>query len=291
MSNWGRWGAEDQAGALNLAGCEQVVRAAGLVRTGRVLSLGQPLGPKTGVPPHRKRVERLMSRDGGDYAAGARRPDGFAFAEDVLSFASHSGTHLDALAHVWRDGQLYNGFSSHTVRSTTGAARCGAEHLRPLVTRGVLLDVAAGRPEPLGPGEPITAADLVRAARQVALEPGDAVLIRTGWLGRTGADPATYFAAEPGLEVGAGSWLAGADVALVGADNYAIEAQPSAVGSTFPVHLLLLRDHGVPLLEGVVLDELSAVLAELGRSTFLLICAPLPVMGGTAGPVCPVAVL
>ena len=282
MSNWGRWGPDDQAGALNLAGPQQALRAAGLVRTGQVVSLGQPLGPRTPGSPHRKSPERFMSRDGGDYAAGARRPDGFQFAEDVVSFASHSGTHLDALSHAWTEDQLYNGFSSHAVRSTTGAARLGAEQLHPTVTRGVLLDVAASRE--LRAGEAVTAQDLQRAAGDVVLEAGDAVLVRTGWLGCGGDD---YFAGEPGIDVGAAAWLADADVALVGSDNYAVEVQPSPPGTSFPVHLLLLHRHGVPLLEGMVLDELAAT----GRTTFLFLAAPLPLVGSTAGPVCPVAVL
>lgn len=282
MSNWGRWGADDEAGALNLVGPSQAVRAVGLVQTGQVVSLGQPLGPATPGSPHRKKPERYMSRDGGDYAAGARRPDGFQFAEDVVSFASHSGTHLDALSHAFTDDVLYNGFSSHTVRSTSGAARCGAEHLRPIVTRGVLLDVA--RERPLASGAPVTAQDLQRAAGDVVLEPGDAVLVRTGWLGSAGAD---YFTGEPGIDVGAAAWLAAADVALVGCDNYAVEVQPSAPGTSFPAHLLLIQQHGVPLMEGVVLDELAGV----GRTTFLFISCPVPLVGSTAAPVCPIAVL
>lgn len=287
--SWGRWGEDDQAGALNLVGPKQVLRGAGLVRDGRVLRLGTDLGPGSLVPPHRKRVERFMTRDGGDYAAGARRPGGFQFAEDVVSFSTHSGTHLDALAHAWYDDQLYNGFSSNTVRSTSGASRCGAEHLRPVATRGVLLDVAAGRSTPWGPGEPVTAGDLSRVATAagVEMEPGDAVLVRTGWLGRTSNDPAEYFAAEPGIDVSAARWLAESDVALVGADNYAVEAQPSAPGTAFPVHQVLVRDYGMPLLENAVLDEL----AEAGRATFLFVASPLPVVGGTAGPVIPIAVL
>ncbi len=287
--NWGRWGDADEAGALNLIGPGEVLRGVGLVGAGRVIRLGQELGPGTAVPPHRKKVERHMSRDGGDYAAGARRPGGFQFAEEVVAFAAHSGTHLDALAHAWSDDQLYNGFSSHTIRSTTGAARCGADKLRPVVTRGLLLDVAAARGEPLGPGDEVTPSDLEQAADAAGVRPeaGDAVLIRTGWLERSAQDQHAYFEAEPGIGVDAGQWLADADVALVGADNYAVEVQPSAPGTMFPVHQLLIRDLGTPLLENVVLAELAAA----GATAFLFVAAPLPLVGGTAGPVCPIAVL
>ncbi len=287
--NWGRWGPEDEAGALNLIGEPQVVRAAGLVRRGRVIRLGQALGPETVVPPHRGRVERYMTRDGGDYAAGARRPGGFQFAEDVVSFATHSGTHIDALAHAWYDDELYNGFSSTTVRSTTGALRCGAQHLRPMVTRGVLLDVVASRGMPLEPEDVVTADDLAAAAEAagVSPEPGDAVLVHTGWMARAGREPGTYYAGEPGIDLSAARWLADADVATVGADNYAVEVQPSPPGTMFPVHQLLMRDHGVPLVENVVLEELVAE----GATSFLFVAAPLPLVGSTAGPVCPLAVL
>ena len=286
--NWGRWGEDDELGALNLIGAAEVLRAARTVRRGQVIRLGQDLGPSTPVPRHRKEPERFMTRDGGDYAAGARKPDGFQFAEDVVSFATHTGTHIDALSHVWCDDLLYNGFPSAGTRSTTGARRCGAEKLAPIVTRGILLDVAALAPQPLGPGAVISAADLRAAAEGGTYpEPGDVVLVRTGWLGRCGEDAQTYFGAEPGIDVGAAEWLADAGVVAVGADNYAVEVQPSAPGGTFPVHQLLLRNHGIPLIEGLVLDELAAARPP----EFLFVAAALPVVGSTAGPACPVAVL
>jgi kynurenine formamidase len=286
--SWGRWGPDDEAGALNLIGAAEVVRAAALVTEGRIIRLGQDLGPGTPVPPHRKRVERFMTRDGGDYASGARRPGGFQFAEEVVSFAAHSGTHVDALAHAWYDDQLYNGFPSSGIRSTTGAQRCGADKLKPMFTRGLLLDVAGRRATPLGPGDAISAADLDEAAAAAGATPesGDAVLIRTGWHSRAAELGRDYFAAEPGIDPEAAQWLVEAGVAAVGADNYAVEVQPSAPDTMFPVHQLLIRDHGIPLIEGLVLDELAAA-----ASLFLFVASPLPIVGGTAGPVCPIAVI
>lgn len=282
---WGRWGADDETGAPNLIGPTEVRAATALVQGGRVLRLGMDLGPATVVPPHRKRVERLMSRDGGDYAAGARRPGGFQFAEEVWSFAAHSGTHIDALSHAWYDDQLYNGFPGSGTRTTTGAKRCGAEKLAPLVTRGVLLDVAPGSALPAS-----TAVDdaALRAAADragVTLRPGDVVLVRTGWVGSMLADPAGYCDHEPGIDYAAAQWLAEADVAAVGADNYAVEVQPASAGEMFPVHQLLLRDCGIPLIENMVLDELAAA----GVAEFCFVAAPLPLVGGTAGPVSPLA--
>jgi kynurenine formamidase len=287
-SNWGRWGSDDQAGSLNHITAASVMGAVGLITRGTVLRLDQAIGPATVVPPHRKRVERFMTRDGGDYAAGARRPGEFQFAEDVWSFAAHTGTHIDALSHAWYDDQLYNGYPSTGVRSTSGAQHCGAEQLRPIVTRGLLLDVAALSEAPMGPGDAVTAELLAAAAAAADVRPeaGDAVLIRTGWLGLAGRDPARYFAGEPGLDLTAAAWLADADVAIVGSDNFAVEVQPSAPDTMFPVHQLLIRDQGIPLIEGMVLD----VLAARGVAQFCFVAAPLPLVGGTASPVCPLAV-
>lgn len=288
-SAWGRWGPDDEAGALNLIGDAEVRAAAELVELGRVVRLGRDLGPRTPVAPHRRGPERFMTRDGGDYAAGARQPDGFQFAEEVFSFAPHTGTHIDALAHAWYGDQLYNGFSSHLTRSTAGAQRCGADKLRPIVTRGVLLDMLAGGGGPFEEAHPFTAADLERAADSagVTLRAGDAVIIHTGWFRLAGHDTRRYFGGEPGIDLSAAEWLVEAEVAVVGADTYAVEAQPSAPGTTFPVHQFLLRDQGVPLIEDLLLDELVAA----GRPTFMFVAAPLPLVGGTAGPVCPVAIL
>lgn len=285
---WGRWGAEDEIGAPNLIGAAQVRLAASLVRTGRVLSLTQPLSERTPVPRHRAGVQHFMGRDGGDYAAGGKRPGGFQFAEDTVVMPLHIGTHIDALCHAWCDDHLYNGFSGNSVRSTTGASRCGIDKMPPLVTRGVLLDIVRLRGTPAAPGDTIGQAELQAAAAraEIALQPGDAVLIRTGWLeSQTARD--VDFNTEPGIDVEAALWLAESGVAMVGADNFAIETLPFPQGTVFPVHQRLIRDYGVPLLEGMVLQPL----AEAGSASFLLVVAPLPVAGGTGSPVAPVAVL
>jgi kynurenine formamidase len=286
---WGRWGAEDERGALNLIGPSQVQRAAALVRSGKVVSLAQPLSPRTPVPKHRAGVQHFMGRDGGDYAAGARRPGGFQFAEDTVVMPLHIGTHIDALCHAWCDDCLYNGFSGQGTRSTTGALRCGVDKMSPIVTRGVLLDLVRLHGAALSPRASIGRNDLQRAAdaASVVIEPGDAVLIRTGWQETVGASAAVSFDEEPGIDVDAALWLAEAGVAMVGADNFAIEAIPFPVGTVFPVHQRLIRDFGVPLLEGLVLQPLT----DHDQAQFLFVAAPLPVAGGTGSPLAPVAVL
>jgi kynurenine formamidase len=286
QDNWNRWGPEDERGALNHIGLDQVRHAAGLVRSGQVLSLAQPLSPRTPVPEHRAGVQHFMGRDGGDYAAGARRPGGFQFAEDTVVLPLHIGTHIDALCHAWYDDALYNGFPGDGTRSTSGASRCGIDKMGPIAGRGVLLDIAALRGAPLADGESIGASDLEQAAARagVRVGKGDIVLIRTGWAERAGAKS---FNAEPGLNVEAGLWLAERDIAVLGADNYAVEVLPFPTGFVFPVHQRLIRDFGIPLLEGLVLGGLAAT----GRAEFMFAASPLPVVGGTGSPISPMAVL
>lgn len=286
---WGRWGGpDDERGALNAIGPAEVLDALGLVTEGRIVQLGQRLGPRTPTPAHRSGVLRFMDRDGGDYAAGGKRPGGFQFAEDTILLPTHTGTHVDALAHAWHDDELYNGFSADGIRSTTGAQRCGAEQLGAIIGRGVLVD-AVGEDLPLPGGTAITRDMLQQAlrARGTELAAGDIVLVHTGWLTECGEDHERYFSAEPGLGVDAARWLADAGVAAVGADNAAVERIPFDDGQVFPVHQLLIRDRGVPLIEGLLLDEL----VEAAATTFLFVALPLKLEGSTGAPVAPVALI
>ncbi|QEC49717.1 cyclase family protein [Baekduia soli] len=288
--NWNRWGPEDERGAPNLVTGAMVAAAAGLVQTGRVLSLGQLLDPGMPVSEGRTELSHYMERDGGDYAIGGRVMGRSRFSDDVVVMGMHTGTHIDALVHVWYDEELYNGHPQSSVRSR-GASRCGIDKLGPIVARGVLLDVAAHRGVDalaveggaIGPGELQACAE----SQGVALGAGDVVLVRTGWLGACGDDGERFFGGEPGIDVDAARWLAERDVAVVGCDNYAVETIVPGVTAGFPVHEVLLRDCGVPLIESVVLDELAAS----GRHEFLFVVSPLPLRGGTASPVAPLAIL
>lgn len=286
---WGKWGAEDERGALNFIGPDQVRRATSLVRTGEVLRLAQLLSSKTAVPAHRCGLQHFMGRDGGDYAAGAKRPGGFQFAEDTVVMPLHIGTHVDALCHAWYDDKLYNGYLGDTLRSTTGAARLGIEKMPPVVTRGILLDLVRLKGRVLANGESIGRADLEAAAAAAGVQPGrgDAILLRTGWLETQKGVKHVDFNEEPGIDVDAGTWLAEADVAMIGADNFAVEVLPFPAGKVFPVHQRLIRDFGIPLLEGLMLDPLVAS----GRHEFMFVASALPIVGATGSPLAPVVIL
>ena len=287
MTNWGRWGSDDERGAANLLEPAAVLSAVTEVRSGEVLRLAAPIvgGRGFGLVGRPDPVH-LMMRDGGDYAAGLPERGGFGFADDLLTVPTHGVSHLDALSHVWRDGLMYNGIPASNVTSR-GARKLGIEKIPPIVTRGVFVDAARGGPR--------TAADPVRldelrsllAEAGVELRAGDALLVRTGWLAaaRVGETDASAWG---GLHFDCGAWLAERQVVLVGADNPGVEAFPSGdPDCQVPLHLELIRGHGILLGELLDLEPLAGA----GRATFLFVVAPLPLVGGVGSPVAPVAIL
>jgi kynurenine formamidase len=287
VNTWGRWGESDQRGALNLLGAEQVRRGLSAVRSGEVVSLAAPIhsGRGFGVVG-RSAPQHYMVRDGGDYAAGLTERAGFGFADDVITLPTHGVSHLDALAHVWRDGVMYNGHAADSV-SSRGAARLGIENVQPIVTRGIFVDAA--------PGGCRQSDDAVHVDELIALidnagaqvQSGDALLVRTGWLEaqrRGVADAHTW----PGLDRDCGAWLAEREVVLVGADNIGVESYPSSdPDCQVPLHIELVRGHGIYFAELLDLGGL----AESGHSTFLFVLSVLPVVGAVGSPVSPVAIL
>lgn len=302
-NNWGRWGSDDQRGAANLVGEQQTLAALQRARSGQVISLSLPISGSTSsaaaekIPHMRGRPlpQHFMSVDGGDYAAGAKHPaGGRAIADDALMISPHgTSTHVDALCHMWRGKEIYNGHDANRIRSY-GATRCGIENLQHLVTRGVFLDIPAlDQRQHLNPQEAITVAQLQQALDKIdiTLQQGDAVLIRTGWTQVYNTDPALYWSGEPGLSSEAASWLAAQDVALVGSDNSAIctlnQSGLSCDELDDDVHMILLWQHGIYMLEMLQLTQL----ADANASTFTFMLAPLNIVGGTGSPVNPLAIL
>jgi kynurenine formamidase len=289
--NWGRWGEADERGTLNLLDAAAVLRALGTAATGTVIELGWPIRER-GAPGVSDRPPplHLMSIDGGDYAAGARDLNGCCVAEDYLSLPIHGRvTHVDALGHVWKGTEIFNGFSRDTVRST-GLRKCGIDKAGPVIARGVLLDIPAHLGvEHLDPDHTISAAELAGCLADVGVElrAGDAVLFRTGWPLLFAEDPVACQGGWAGLGLESAAWLAERDVSLIGSDNPSVERRPFPPGMTAPVHQLLLREYGVHMAE--LLD--LAALAASGRATFLFISIPLRIAGGSGSPVNPVAVL
>lgn len=286
----GLWGAEDERGAANLIDAAATRRGLGTVRTGEVISLATPIvsGDRGAGAEMRPPPQHFMTRHGGDYAAGLPERSGYGFSDDVLMLPSHGVTHIDALAHVWRDGVMYNGFPATRVTSR-GAARCGIDKVGPLVTRALFMDFAPASAGELAPDHAVTAEDLEAEARRLGItpEPGDALLVRTGWLRRWQSGQADK-ARIAGLHHDCAEWIADAGFALVAADNVAVEVIPSRdPACAMPLHIALTRDRGIYLAELFDLD----LLATKSRSEMMLVVAPLPIRGGVGSPIAPVVVL
>jgi kynurenine formamidase len=289
--NWGRWGAEDERGALNLITPEMVRDAAQACRTGTVYPLSIPI-QRTGIPnfEYRGIPQRLtlVNRDDEHLSRTNGGVPGLGSNEDMLMFAAHTGTHMDALGHVYSDNKLYNGFPNDEVAPYEGAARCGIDKIGAVVGRGVLIDVATAKGvSDLEPGYIITRDDLVEAltAQNTELSPGDLVLIRTGWMEAYMAGNRDLVP-QPGIGIDAAKFLLENDVSVIGADNAAVEAMPFDQDTYLGVHVVTLVEHGVHLVENLNLETLAAD----GCYEFLLNIGPLNVTGGTGSPVTPIAI-
>ena len=295
VSNWGRWGDDDELGTLNLIDAAAVQRGAACVKTGKRFSLALRLdqrGPQVGGVPGRVNPLRTMTAINSQFAGTL---DGFCTSDDVVTMGLQAATHWDALAHVSYSGQIYNGYPAETI-TADGASKCGIGRVTSLTTRGVLLDVArALGVEKLEPGYGIRSEDLDAAlgAAGVEVQPGDAVLVRTGFIQMFKARDREGYAAgnQPGLTMGTVPWFHDRDVAAVATDTYTFEVWPCEdPHMLLPVHLLNLRDMGLTQGQNFDLEALAADCANDGVHEFLLEASPLPFTGGCGSPVNPVAV-
>jgi kynurenine formamidase len=287
ISNWGRWGANDELGAVNLITPAKRNEAARLVKEGIAVSLAHnestDLAPDNNHPLDHKML-----------TTGATQGEIFALDQYGEAFHGLGMTHLDALAHMMDGGQLYNGFSRNTV-TDTGAENASVLALKDgIFTRGVLFDIPRLEGKPyLDLRERIYPADLDRWAKEagISVEPGDVVLIRTGrWARREKLGPWNLGQSSPGLDVSCAVWLHKHDIAVLGSD---VESDiiPSPIdGVLMPVHLLVLNAMGMPIVDNMDLERVAQVAAEQHRWVFLLTLAPEAVPGGTGSPINPTAI-
>jgi len=285
LSNWGRWGPDDERGALNFITAEVTAQAVATVKTGHTVSCARPLptrpGPDNPIPVAHHMIGTATEGYGADYFAIA--PHGYAT------------THIDALCHFFHEGKLHNGYPAASV-TAHGATKLGIHHLRPgIVTRGVLLDVAAGRgQEALAPGEPIFPEDLEAAERAAGLRvrSGDAVLVRTGrWRWRDLHGPWAPSEGMAGLDASCLAWLYDREVAVLGSDGVSDVAPSRVEGVAMPIHTVAIVAIGIHLLDNLELEELAGACAGAHRWELLLTVAPLVLERGTASPVNPIAVM
>jgi kynurenine formamidase len=301
FSNWGRWGKDDELGTVNFITPEKVRAAAGLVRTGKVISLAIPFdknGPQTGFAGRVNPIHYMM-QDGGDVVSGAQDwiPT-LRYTDDAIVMPLQCATQWDALAHIFFDGKMYNDGSPTLVHSN-GAEKNSIMPLRDrIATRGVLLDMPRLRKKDwLEPGEAIYPEDLDGAAKNqgVKIERGDIVLIRTGqltmcrkqesWGGYAGTGDA------PGLSLTCAQWIYEKEIAGFATDTWGTEVLPNETPDVMqPIHCVSLVHTGILIGEIFDLDPLAADCAADGIYEFFFVAPPLPVTGAVGSPINPQAI-
>lgn len=302
-TNWGRWGADDELGAVNLLDAAAVLRGIRAVRQGKVFTLGLPMNSPDGdlAHPVRRPILHFMTNDKGSYLAGRAQPaGGWEYADDAAIMYLQGSTQIDALGHVWYGDQLYNGYPAE---STIGGLRHNAvvgvaDH--GIVGRAVLADVARfKRMDHLPEGYGITLDELLRTleAQQSPLEAGDMLYVRTGFYRRflEGGAP-RYLGAglnEPGLSYSPElvRWFQDNEIPVLASDTMGDEQTTSDLTGTFsPLHPALITRLGVSLTEMNWLEPLAEDCATDGQYTFLSIISPLKIHGAAGSPINPIAI-
>lgn len=301
--NWGKWGPEDEVGALNYLGPQQVLAALGSVRSGKVFTLQVPMADPKGDPvwPGRRGAERYQILDEGHWLCGKGPavPGGQHYADDAMSTYLQGSTQYDALGHVWYDGQLYNGYDAKSTIGGLQKASVQAIGEKGVVGRGVLLDIARLRGKAcLDKGETFNHDDLLAAARAqgVEIRKRDVIIIRTGFIESffsAGAEAFYKDFLEPGLTHSPElvRWFHEMEIPNLVTDTMANEVTIDPVsGAMLPLHGALMRNLGVAFTELCDLSRLAKDCADDGQWDFLYVAAPLKIVNGTGGPVNPVVI-
>ncbi len=286
LSNWGRWGADDQLGAANLITPAKRLEAIATVTEGITVSLEHLLLTETApdVPqPFQRRVLTVPE--------ATAEPGFFGAVSDNYSISYHgySHSHVDSLCHIFYKGKMYNGKDQSTVTEAGCATNSIANLQGGIVTRGVLIDIPLLKGvDYLEPGTPIYQEDLEAFEEMtgVVVRPGDAVFVRTGrWARRAALGPWVVAQGAAGLHASAMPWIKARDVAFLGSD-VASDVVPSQIeGVQLPVHQLTIVAMGVDLFDNQDLEAVAETAARLNRWEFLVVAAPLAVEGGTGSPV------
>jgi len=283
LSNWGRWGKDDQRGTLNLITAEKRKQALRLVRDGTAVSLAHTLD-KEQFPDNPRPLGQQMVLDAGGHAM------------DLYTIWYHGSTitHIDSLCHYSFEGKIYNGFARSAIAQGPGCPQNGVEHQKMgIMTRGILVDLPLLKTVPyLEPGTPVYPADLEAWEKYAGIKigSGDAVFLRTGrWVQRAQKGPWNVAANAAGWHAAVMPWLKQRDVALLGNDGVN-DVQPSGIdGNVRPIHQLAIVAMGLPLVDVMDLEAAAETAARLKRWEFLVTAAPVPVPGGTGFPLNPIA--
>jgi len=276
VSNWGRWGKDDQLGSANLVTAAKRKQALTLAKDGLSVSLA-----------HSPLTER--AEDNTSPFEHTMNP-GFFMDTYKVSYHGYAHSHIDALCHILYKNQTYNGYARADVNTDKGCTKLGIEHLKNgIVTRGILIDIPRLKNLPyLEPGTPVFQEDLDAWEKRagVKVSSGDAIFLRTGrWARREKLGPWNIAQNAAGVHASVAPWIKARGVAFIGSDA-ALDVTPSLVeGNNLPVHTLMINALGINLLDNQDLEAVSETAARLNRWEFLLTVAPVPVSGGTGFPV------
>jgi kynurenine formamidase len=300
LSNWGRWGDDDERGTLNFITPETVVTAARSIRSGKVFELSLPLGstgPQVTGRAGRFNPIHTMTMVPGDVIL-RENPDDIVIADDAVFLPLQAATQWDSLAHFGYQGLLYNNRPARgSVEALTGASVNSIDKILPgMVGRGVLLDIARlrGVDWMAADDDPIEPEELERAEQDQGVRVGtaDVLLVRTGWRKKAAAEgwSEEWLAECPGLSLRCAEWIHERELASVASDNWCVEIYPPRSPGDMPLHCVLLRDMGVLLGEMFDLEELSADCVGDEQWDFFFSGPPLRVVGGVGSTASPIAV-
>lgn len=287
LSNWGRWGKDDQLGTLNLITPEKRQEAAKLVQRGVSVSLARHAETEE-APDNPRPFGHTM------LAIGKGSIGQWAMDNYSVSYHGLAHTHMDSLCHLFHNGKMYNGFSRDEVLES-GTRKLGIQNVKGgIFTRGILIDIPRLRGVRfLEPGSPILPSELTAWEKRAGIKvrSGDVIFIRTGrWARRDLLGP--WDAGNEGLaglHASCGPWLKSRDIAMLGSDA-AADVIPSGIsGISHPIHVLTLHAMGIHIFDNCDLEEIARVAAEFEQWEFLLTASPLPVKGGTGSPLNPIA--
>jgi kynurenine formamidase len=302
-TNWGKWGSDDEVGALNYLGPEQVLAAVRLVSSGKVFTLQRMIGDPKGDPvwPGRTPAERIQVLDESNWdegRGGPAYPGGLHYADDKIDAYLQGSTQYDALGHLWYGGQIYNGYDARTTVGGLDKASVAPIAERGVVGRAVLLDMARFRGKPtLDKGETFTHQDLQDCAKAqgVEIQPRDILIIRTNFLQLFHEQGESFYEGfnEPGLVYSPElvQWFQEMEIPNLVTDTIANEVTTDPNnGVALVLHSALMRNLGVTLTEIADLERLAADCAEDGRYAFLYVAAPLNIAKAAGSPVNPVVI-
>jgi kynurenine formamidase len=287
LSNWGRWGKDDQLGTVNLITPEKRKQAVALVKDGVTVSLAHDADKVKSLDNRDPFVQTMVNY-------GANTPGDFLM--DTYSWTSYHGfahTHLDALCHMFHNGKMYNGYSKDEV-TKDGAGKLSVLTLKHgIVSRGILMDIPRLKGvQWLEPATRIYPEDLEAWEKMahVRVEKGDVIFIRTGrWARRAAQGPWPIIQRAAGMDASCTKWLKERDVAIVGSDTVS-DVKPSGIKDVVePVHQILLIAMGTPIFDNCDLEALGEACNERKQWVFFFSAAPLAVPGGTGSPLNPIA--